>query len=314
MSRSSQPKFINVGELVDRLYALRVDISSGYEKPYKPALILSTLDLIGSGQIKRNRIELSDALIERYKAYIGIVSREGDQPNIALPYWHLCGDGIWMVFGHSDEPLYAKGSATLPNASVPSLRKISAYAAFEAGIFNILDVPNSRELVRGAIIVRFFPQHRDKLLQAAADWSGQPGRAADSPDLQSDPGRGSAFSNLVRSAYEFRCAACDVQLSIDNQHVVEGCHLIPFKESYNDHPSNGISLCRNHHWALDRHLITPSWSRGRLIWVVSPRITEAMDARSLLRSLDSKPVALPTEGSYLPSGHALKWRSKRLLY
>lgn len=313
MSRSSKTTFTNVGELVDRLYALRVDISSGYEKPYKPALMLSTLDLIGSGQIKRNRIELSDGLIERYTAYISIVNREGDQPNIALPYWYLCGDGIWMVFGHDSEPLYAKGNATLANASVSNLRKISAYAAFEAGIFNILDVPNNRELIRNAIIVRFFPQRRDELLRAAADWLGQPGKAADSHDLQSDPGRGSAFPNLVRSAYEFRCAACDVQLSIDNQHVVEGCHLIPFKESYNDHPSNGISLCRNHHWAFDRHLITPLCHRGRLVWVVSPRITEATDAQFLLRSLESKPVALPAEGSYLPSEHALKWRSDRLL-
>lgn len=310
---SSKVIISNVSDLIDRLYSLRVDVSSGYEKPYKPALILSILDLIEAGFIKRNRAELSDELIDRYRAYIRIVGKEGDQPNIALPYWYLCGDGVWMVYGHQDEPLYAKGRATLANATASHLYRISSHAEFVNGVFNIIDRPASRGLVRSALIARFFPNLRNDLLLASRQFCGQPHSADDSLDIQSEPGRSSAFSNLVRSAYEFRCAACEIQVSIDNLHVVEGCHLIPFKESYNDHPTNGISLCRNHHWALDRCLITLSWQQNKLIWVVSPRITKGVDGLALLRSLDSKPVVLPNDANYLPSESAIRWRADRLL-
>ncbi|MDZ7788913.1 MAG: HNH endonuclease [Xanthomonadales bacterium] len=313
MNEGTAWEITNTGELVDRLYSLRVDVSGGYEKPYKPALMLTILDLLGSGHIKQNRIKLTDVLVERFRAYIGLVGRKSDQPNVALPYWYLCGDGIWMVYGHQDEPLYARGHATLANPSTSHLRRISAYAAFASEVFNILDRRKSRELVRNALIARFFPELRQNLLLMAQDWSGRPEEAADKADLDLDPGRSSAFSNLVRSAYEYRCAACEVQVSIENVHVVEGCHLVPFKESYNDHPTNGISLCRNHHWALDRYLIAPTWERGQLIWVVSPHVTEKLDDRALLRSLRSKPVLLPSEENYFPSEHAIQWRTERLL-
>ena len=38
---------------------------------------------------------------------------------------------------------------------------------------------------------------------------------------------------------------------------IAAAHLIPFAESRNDHPTNGLALCKNHHWAMDRNLIAP---------------------------------------------------------
>jgi len=35
-------------------------------------------------------------------------------------------------------------------------------------------------------------------------------------------------------------------------HLNTATHLIPFSESRNDHPTNGLALCKNHHWAMDR--------------------------------------------------------------
>ena len=30
--------------------------------------------------------------------------------------------------------------------------------------------------------------------------------------------------------------------------IVDAAHLIPWSESQNDHPTNGLALCKNHHW------------------------------------------------------------------
>jgi len=34
----------------------------------------------------------------------------------------------------------------------------------------------------------------------------------------------------------------------DDLSLVEAAHIIPFGESQNDKPDNGLALCPNHHW------------------------------------------------------------------
>jgi putative restriction endonuclease len=48
---------------------------------------------------------------------------------------------------------------------------------------------------------------------------------------------------------------------------VEAAHLIPFSESHDDDPRNGIALAPTLHWALDRYLIAPGPDYK---WHVSP--------------------------------------------
>ena len=84
--------------ILEKLYDLRRDNSSGYEKPYKPALLLSILDLIEQGHFRENDFPLTDELIQRYKTLIGIVGRTQDTPDkIQYPYYHLSGEGFWEL-------------------------------------------------------------------------------------------------------------------------------------------------------------------------------------------------------------------------
>ena len=41
------------------------------------------------------------------------------------------------------------------------------------------------------------------------------------------------------------------------KHWNAATHLIPFSESRNDHPTNGLALCKNHHGTMERNLIAP---------------------------------------------------------
>jgi predicted restriction endonuclease len=64
--------------------------------------------------------------------------------------------------------------------------------------------------------------------------------------------------SLGEEVYDYRCAACGIRVLLDHvESLVEAAHLIPFSESRNDKPTNGMALCPNHHWAMDRHLIAP---------------------------------------------------------
>ncbi|WP_200797117.1 HNH endonuclease [Rubritalea squalenifaciens] len=59
-------------------------------------------------------------------------------------------------------------------------------------------------------------------------------------------------------------APCGLRIRLPGGHtVVDTAHIIPFAESQDDHPRNGIALCKNHHRAMDRSLIA---SNPDMIW------------------------------------------------
>lgn len=62
------------------------------------------------------------------------------------------------------------------------------------------------------------------------------------------------FSNRVRSAYRHQCAMCGLGLEL-----VEGAHIVPVAwPGSTDETNNGMALCRNHHAAYDRGIVSVS--------------------------------------------------------
>jgi putative restriction endonuclease len=78
-----------------------------------------------------------------------------------------------------------------------------------------------------------------------------------------------------------------------------------------DHPTNGLALCKNHHWALDQRLIAPDLTR---VWRVSrhvePRRSRGEDE---LARLAGQPLLAPVESAFAPDRLGLEWRFERLL-
>ena len=64
--------------------------------------------------------------------------------------------------------------------------------------------------------------------------------------------RASDFRKRVLGAYEHHCAACGVQLAL-----VDAAHIIPVAATTsNDETANGVALCKLHHAAFDRNLLS----------------------------------------------------------
>ncbi len=70
-------------------------------------------------------------------------------------------------------------------------------------------------------------------------------------------GRNPAFRRKVLEVYDYQCAACGLRIKLPDASLtfVDGAHLIPFGISRNDHPTNGIALCKT---------ITGPWIRFSL--------------------------------------------------
>lgn len=68
---------------------------------------------------------------------------------------------------------------------------------------------------------------------------------------------GKAFSLEVRTAYGHRCAFCGAQLSgLDGIPAgVDAAHILAWSKHNLDVVSNGIALCKLHHWAFDASIM-----------------------------------------------------------
>lgn len=302
-----------LSDLTERLYNLRRDRSSGYEKPYKPALLLAIFDLIEKGLFTNNRIFLTDELIQRYRDYIMVVGRPGDTARIQYPFWFLCSDGIWQIFDKAGKPAYSAGNKMGSGPSITRLRVMMSHAALDHEIFEYLQRPAEQSLLRNAIISRYFPSQRDLLQALHQQYLQDETIAAEDPGkYEKDPARSQAFARIIKDVYDYRCAACGVRVRFRELALVDACHLIPFSESFNDHPTNGIALCKNHHWALDRNLISPSEKDGLLAWEPSPLLDDRIEGQRPLVQLAGKRLLLPREKKFYPSAESVQWRVERL--
>ena len=300
---------------LDRLYNLRRDKSGSHERPHKPILLLSIMNLLDRGLIKDNEVTLSEELIATFKRYFAIVRRGNDQPTIQNPFFYLSGDRFWQLVpaaGESD--IYQEGSVS-GAPSVAELRRRVAYACFDAGIWQLLGDPVARHQLREALIARYFSDHREEI--AAVTAANDEAKSVPALREEMPPGRDGAFRRTILEVYDYRCAACGIRILLDQTvSLVEAAHLIPFNVGRNDKPTNGMALCPNHHWAMDRHLIAPvpDGKKRAGIWRVNEdRLDDRIEGQRDLVAIAGKSVIPPGEEKFYPAMESLRWREKHLL-
>lgn len=105
------------------------------------------------------------------------------------------------------------------------------------------------------------------------------------------------FRQSLLEVYNYRCAIT----GCDAQEALEAAHIIPYNETENNHPSNGLLLRADIHTLFDLNLIA-----------INPETMQVRFAPSLRRTsygeMDGKYLQLPKISSYLPKNEALKWR------
>ena len=291
---------------LETLYQLNVGVtgtgSARHERPHKPLLLLAVLDSLDAGESRPERIPWSRTLVARFKSLFEVVKKADDDCTPQFPFYHLGSDKFW-------EPLRGEGVDTRKLATKPSARDAdeeTVWARFTGEWGALAADPSARAAMRDAIIARYFPEQRALLMPHPEAIS----RLANSKDIAVR--RSSSFRRFVLEKYDHQCCACGLRIRIPEPEItfVDAAHLIPFSESRNDHPTNGVALCKHHHWAMDQRLLAPGpdghWHVSR--WVI-PRRSRGED--DLFR-LGGQPILMPAEPAYAPSIQALRWRLERL--
>jgi hypothetical protein len=76
----------------------------------------------------------------------------------------------------------------------------------------------------------------------------------------------SVFRKNVQRAYKFRCLFCGSKWPPPQKGLapgVDAAHILPWGEFDLDHVTNGIILCKQHHWAFDNHLLVLGYANNK---------------------------------------------------
>jgi putative restriction endonuclease len=304
-------------EAIEALYHLNVGVvgtgSERHERPHKPLLLLAVMDLIAQGKATPERIHWSQDLRERFALYFELVRQLNDQCTPENPFFYLRQENWWEPFRQD-----TKGAVPLETTPTVGQANVNAvFARIAAPIAHWLITASDRLCLREAIVARYFPHAREALNRRFIEGSVQETPRPFEPDpddTDARPGRSAGFRRKILDIYDCQCAACGLRIRlphIDDLTFVDAAHLIPFEVDHNDHPTNGIALCKNHHWAMDRFLIAPSPTG---VWKVSSTlVARRSPGEKELLDLQNEAVLKPREKAFYPTESALQWRCERLV-
>lgn len=302
---------------VETLYRLNTGVigteTGRHERPHKPVMLLAVLDALAVGKGRPDHVAWSEWLRERFRVYFEQVQSHDDACTPEFPFYHLKSDGLWL-------PISMDPTGEFILEAPPKARDLDTGRIFGRFIdgWDVL-VANRvyRAGFRDALVSRYFPHARSKLaahfMEPGVELSSSSASVAENSPQVELPGRSAAFRRRVVELYDYQCVACGLRIWLPEHELtfVDAAHLVPFSETRNDHPTNGLALCKNHHWALDQRLIAPDPSR---VWRVS-RHVEPRRSRGEedLAHLAGKPLLAPVESAFAPDRRGLEWRLNRLL-
>jgi putative restriction endonuclease len=309
----------DISVAIEALYALHVGVigkgSERHERPHKPLLLLTVLDLIAQGKATPERVPWSQDLRSRFAIYFDHVRQRDDQCSPENPFFYLRQEQWWSPRRITDRgvlPLEAP-----PLAGDAAAGTVLATLAAPLALWTTSSTDRLR--LRDALIARYFPHARSALSTHFREGTIQD--IVEEPVLKDDdskpqPGRSCGFRRVIQEVYDYQCAACGLRIRIpqfEDLTFIDAAHLIPFGDPNmggNDHPTNGIALCKNHHWAMDQFLIAPARD---FRWRVSPLVeARRSSGEAELRDLRDQPLLLPADEAFHPSQEGLAWREERL--
>lgn len=287
----------------------------------KPILLLSVIDLIAQGLIENKYITISDDLIDTFKRYwnvLGANSFKGS--DFALPFFHLKNEDckFWRLEYSSE---YEGGRPQ----SIPKLRHDVAQASLDDELLNFIKDPTSRQELIDTLVAAWLSSKEkgiEDILQVNQNFQDSTLAKLNSIDqselleekqntyLSKSIVRNAFFRKAIVHIYDYRCAFCRLRVTRTlNQNIVDGAHIKPFSQFYDSRVDNGISLCKNHHWAFDHGWFCID---DRYKILVANDLREESPHAKPMKDFHEEILLLPNDTEYFPSIKALNWHRKNV--
>ena len=285
-----------------------------HQAPHKPFLLLAIMDLMEAGRIAENVIEPSQELVEAFGDYWERLLPKG-QSTMAYPFPRLQGDKVLTLI-----PRPGILQPTLPTkiCSLHRLRNDYSHARLDEALYILMQEPTTREILRSTLVTHYFAPEARAMVQGTSqlnrltaqytqylldEESLTPGEIREA--TRTVVVRDRSFRSALLPLYDYRCAICRIRVQTPAaHHMVDAAHIVPFAETHDNRPTNGLSLCKVCHWAFDEGMIGID---GRYSVMISKHLTTPFNEAGRLPSLKGRKIILPEENRYHPSQKNLKW-------
>lgn len=294
---------------------------TAHQAPHKPILLLCVLDRFDSGEISSNLVEISEDLAELFGLYWERVLPFGRPGNLALPFFYLQGDGFWHL-------LPGQGSNSLSSqiTSLGPLREETVGARLDENLYDLIRSKENRDRLRSVLIETYFsPETRRFVSEQSAINRGAFVYSEELLNHPEDPTvqetlwlektyrpaiRDQGFRRAVVTAYSHRCALCGIRLrTLNGRTAVAAAHIVPWSETRDERPVNGMALCRMCHWTFDEGLL--GVSQGYEI-IASRQLTVLDNLPSYLTSLEGRGIVGPSQEQFWPDIESLRWHHEEV--
>mgnify|MGYP001392573198 CR=1 FL=1 len=311
-----------LSKYVYQLTHVRRDSKKG-GAPHKPILLLSIIHLFEIKKITNKEIYITPEIIATFKKFWSQLVTTDHDPIFALPFYHMKSEPFWQLIPNPgcEQWIEAKGSMR----SITNLTTAVNVALIHEDLENLLLVPESRDILKLALLEKFFKQSL-KNYKPEKDWLEASLLYEDSEVYQKNIAelkhkikkesfqeeiylRSSLFKREIPKIYYNTCAISGLRIdALAKISMVDACHIIPFAKAYDDTITNGIALCPNLHRAFDRGLITIDDNYRVLI----TRNLHEASSEYTISQFENKQINLPDNQKHYPSLQALAWHRKEI--
>ena len=291
-----------------------------HQAPHKPFLLLSIMDLIAQGAINKNFIEPSFELVDTWNGYWNTFIPLGSKGIMSYPFYHKRTEPFWQLNPNEGY----KDQSGLTVSSMVKIRELYSGAEMDDELFQLMCKPETREQLRAILFETYFApeirvkvleqgqlnyaayQYSEKLLKVA-EWKKQFEKPEDEPEWQKKI-RDSGFRRTITNLYQHRCALCGIRMLTPEGHtIVDAAHVKPWKDSFDDRPTNGMALCKLCHWYFDKGLMSVGKNYEVL---VSKRVSIEQNYPGHILTLTDRPIFTHDETNFWPAQDNLHWHRR----
>jgi putative restriction endonuclease len=274
--------------------------SSGQRAPHKPLLLLYALGQYQQGNKKLSFKDLDKPLTD-------LLIRFGPNRKAyhsEYPFWRLQNDScgkLWVL----DNAELCEARLSNTDAKKSELLNYNVIGYFHQSIQDAFDeAPSLIKHISEVLLESHFPNTwHEEILEATGISLGED---TNNKKTKRDP----QFRELILTAYQFRCAICDIQVQLGQMHpILEAAHIKWHQAKGPDIENNGIALCCFHHKLFDRGAITISLEHEVL---VSENLFGNNGLSNWVLDFNGKSINKPVRSKYEPKKEYILWHQKEV--
>lgn len=147
-SNSSRPNI----SYVEMFRNLSTGVQNGKKLPHKAVLLLSILELVGTGTINENKIDLGKTIASSFATTWDTFQLGPKIPSIWIPFWYMKSEPFWHFKALADVIILQNLLCFAGHPSVGQMRNVIKYAYVDEQLFSLMQDGKERSKLKEALI------------------------------------------------------------------------------------------------------------------------------------------------------------------